>query len=390
MRIAMVGLRGLPATFGGIEKHVEELGSRLVAAGHEVTVYCRPSYAADPATIRPEYGYVPPVGRTPGRYRGMILRNLPAPDGKGLEAFVHSGLAAGASVGRGYDIVHFHALGPGLFTPIPKYLTRAGVVQTIHGLDDERSKWGKAAKLLLGTGRRFSARVPDEVVVVSKDLQRTYREVHGRESTYIPNGGPQVRHIPPGATLAKHGLEAGRYAMFLGRLVPEKDPGLVIEAFRAVETDVRLAIVGDSANTDDFTAGLKAAAARDPRVVMTGYVYGDALAEIMTSAALFLQPSKLEGLPITLLEAAAYEMACVVSDIPPHLEVVGESGPGHRVFPVTDAAAFADAIQAELADRQASTAGAREWSREVAAHYDWDQATAQLIEVYRRAARRRS
>lgn len=389
MRIAMVGLRGLPATFGGIEKHVEELGWRLVAAGHDVTVYCRPSYAASHTDVPEEYDYVAPVGRRSGRYRGMTLRNLPAPEGKGLEAFVHSGLAAGASVGKGYDIVHFHALGPGLFSPIPKYLTRAGVVQTIHGLDDERSKWGRAAKLLLATGRRFSARVPDEVVVVSRDLGRTYRDLHHRATTYIPNGGPVVTPVAPGETLARLGLEPGRYAMFLGRLVPEKDPGLLLAAFTKVDTDFKLAIVGDSANTEEYTAQLRAQAATDPRVVMTGYVYGEALGEILTSAALFLQPSKLEGLPITLLEAAAYQLPVVVSDIPPHVEVVGSSGPGHRTFPATDADALAAAIADELSHPQESRAGAARWSREVAAHYDWDQATTRLIEVYRRAARRR-
>lgn len=388
MKIAMVGLRGLPATFGGIEKHVEELGSRLVAEGHEVTVFCRPSYAADPAAIPAEFGYVPAKGRHPGRYRGMTLRNLPAPEGKGLEAFVHSGLAAMASVGRGYDVVHFHALGPGLFSPIPKYLSRAGVVQTIHGLDDERSKWGRGAKALLGTGRAFSHRVPDEVVVVSQDSANTYSELHGRDTIYIPNGGPAVKKVAPGATLNRFGLEPGRYVMFLGRLVPEKDPALALEAFAALDTDLRLAIVGDSANTDTFTADLRARAAKDPRVVMTGYVYGDDLSELLTSAALFVQPSKLEGLPITLLEAAAYELPVVVSDIPPHLEVVGDSGPGHRVFPVTDAAAFADAMAGELADLDAAKAAARTWSAEVAAHYDWDLATQQLLAVYRRAARR--
>jgi len=390
MRIAMVGLRGLPATFGGIEKHVEELGSRLVAAGHEVTVYCRPSYAADPATIRPEYAYVPPSGRTTGRYRGMILRNLPAPNGKGLEAFIHSGLAAGASVGRGYDIVHFHALGPGLFAPIPKLLTRSGVVQSIHGLDDERAKWGPVATAVLGAGRAMTARVPDEVVVVSRDLARIYREVHHRDTTYIPNGGPLVTPVPPGATLEQFGLEPGTYALFLGRLVPEKDPAIILEAFARLETGLRLVIVGNSANTDDYTTTIRQRAALDPRVVMTGFQYGDALAELMTSAALFIQPSKLEGLPITLLEAAAYELPVIVSDIPPHLEVAGDSGPGHRVFPVGDAAALAEAIRADLADLESSAMGARDWSRLVAKHYDWDLATDQLIEVYQRAARRRS
>ncbi|MFZ1578579.1 MAG: glycosyltransferase family 4 protein [Nostocoides sp.] len=389
MRIAMVGLRGLPATFGGIEKHVEELGSRLAAAGHEVTVYCRPSYAADPDAIPPEFGYVPPLRGRPGRYRGMILHNLPAPEGKGLEAFVHSGLAVAATLGRGYDIVHFHALGPGLFTPIPKYLSRAGVVQTIHGLDDERGKWGRVAKLLLSTGRGLSVRVPDEVIVVSRDLRFTYRDVHDRHTTYIPNGGPSVRPVAPGATLERFGLTPGGYAMFLGRLVPEKDPGLALQAFAQVDTELRLAVVGDSANTDDFTAQLRELAGRDPRVVMTGYVYGEALAELLTSAALFIQPSQLEGLPITLLEAAAYRLPVVVSDIPPHLEVVGADGPGHRVFPVGDAGPLAAAIKQELADPQVSQEGAAQWSADVAEHYDWDQATEALLTVYRRAATRR-
>ena len=389
MRIAMIGLRGLPATFGGIEKHVEELGWRLADRGHDVTVYCRPSYAASLATVPPEHGYVAPVGRAPGRYRGMTLRNLPAPEGKGLEAFIHSGLAAGAVVGRGFDVVHFHALGPGLFSPIPQYLTRAGVVQTIHGLDDERGKWGRAAKALLGTGRRFSARVPDEVVVVSRDLARTYRDLHHRETTYIPNGGPRVTPVPPGPTLARLGLEAGRYTMFLGRLVPEKDPAAILDAFAQIAGDSRLVLVGDSANTDEYVADLRARAAADPRVVMAGYLYGEALAEVMTSAALFVQPSRLEGLPITLLEAAAYGLPVVVSDIAPHVEVIGTSAPGRRTFPVGDTAAFAAAITAELAQPQEGREGAARWSREVAAHYDWDQATEQLLEVYRRAARRR-
>lgn len=389
MRIAMVGLRGLPATFGGVEKHVEELGARLAQRGHEVTVFCRPSYLAQATNVPAEFGYQPPAGRRPGSYRGMILRNLPAPEGKGLEAFVHSGLAAGASVGKGYDVVHFHALGPGLFSPIPKYLSRAGVVQTIHGLDDERSKWGRGAKALLGAGRRFSHTVPDEVVVVSQDLGNTYRELYGRDTIYIPNGGPTPTRVAPGATLERFGLEPGRYAMFLGRLVPEKDPGLVLDAWSRLDTDVRLAIVGDSANTDLFTADLRARAATDPRVVMTGYVYGEDLSELLCNAALFVQPSKLEGLPITLLEAAAYEVPVVVSDIPPHLEVVPTSGPGHRVFPVTDADALAAAIKAELADPAASRAAASQWSAQVAAHYNWDLATDRLVEVYERAARRR-
>jgi len=387
MRIAMVGLRGLPATFGGIEKHVEELGWRLAERGHEVSVFCRPNYAGD-LDLPTEFDYVAPVGRRPGRYRGMILRNLPTVEGKGVEAFVHSGLAAASTVGRGFDVVHFHALGPGLFAPIPKFLTGAGVVQTIHGLDDERSKWGGLGSRLLQAGRWVSTRVPDEVVVVSRELGRVYSERHHRATVYIPNGAPTVTPVAPGATLARLGLEPGRYVLFVGRLVPEKRPDLLIRAFREVPGDARLVIVGDTANTRGYTGELKKLAAADARVVMTGYLFGADLAQVMTSAGVFVQPSTLEGLPITLLEAAAYERPVVVSDIPPHLEVVGASARGHRVFPDGSQNDLTEAITAELADPAGGADGGRELAKAVRAHYDWDAATDQLIEVYRRAGRR--
>jgi len=371
LRIAMVGLRGLPATYGGIERHVEELGSRLAERGHEVTVFCRPDYTSER-----------------GVYRGMRLVPLPTASSKHLEATVHSAIAAAATVGRGYDIVHFHALGPGLFSPIPKLLTRAGVVQTIHGLDDQRSKWGGGAQQVLGLARRLSARVPDEVVVVSEELRRVYQDEHGRRTTYVPNGAPQVSLREPGEVLVRLGLQAGRYLLFLGRLVPEKDPALLLRAFARVETDQRLVLVGGSSHTDDYAQTLSELAQQDPRVVMAGYLYGDDLTEVMSSAGLFVQPSLLEGLPITLLEAAAFELPVVVSDIAPHQEVVPVSGPGRRVFPAGELDGLAEALRAELTAPEASRVGGLALSADVRKRYDWDDATERLERVYRAAARR--
>lgn len=387
MRIAMIGLRGLPASYGGVEKHVEEIGRRLVEHGHEVTVYCRPGYPEQAVATPADYDYVPPAGRRPGRYRGMILRELPTPGGKHLEASVHSGLAALHVLGHRYDIVHFHAIGPGIFTPIPAYLSRAKVVQTIHGLDDERAKWEGLASRLMRIGRTFSHKVPDEVIVVSRELGRVYRELHGRETTYIPNGAPFATPVAAGATLERFGLRAGDYVMYLGRMVPEKQPDVLVKAFADVPGQTRLALVGDSSNTEAFTAGLRELAAKDPRVVMTGNVYGEELAELLTNAALFVQPSMVEGLPITLLEAAAYARPVVVSDIPPHLEVTGQPTPGRLSFPVASQHALTEAIIASLADPGAIAAGAQEMCAEVREHYDWDRIARQTRAVYERAVR---
>ncbi|MEI2778740.1 MAG: glycosyltransferase family 4 protein [Tetrasphaera sp.] len=384
MKIAMIGLRGLPASYGGVEKHVEEIGWRLAADGHQVTVYCRPNYSADDLTVPADYNYEPPVGRTPGRYRGVMLRNLPTPGGKHLESTVHSGLSAIHTLRRRYDIVHFHAMGPGLFTPIPKLLSSATVVQTVHGLDDERAKWSLPARSMLRLGRSFSTFVPDEVIVVSRDLARIYEQLHGRAATYIPNGAPKVTPIPPGPTLERFGLRPG-YGLFLGRLVPEKQPDMLLRAFARVPGDTQLVVVGDSSNTDAYAEEVRALAAADPRVVLTGYLYGQALAEVMSSAGVFVQPSKLEGMPITLLEAAAYGLRVVVSDIAPHLEVVHRSLPGTRVFGHDSTADLAAALRAELADPDAGAANAAALRAEVRSKFDWDVVTDQVLSVYRRS-----
>ena len=123
----MIGQKGVPATVGGIERHVEELGSRLVDRGHEVTVFCRRSYSDDRRS----------------EYRGMQLRHLPTVATKHLDALAGAFLASVVAT-RGFDVVHYHALGPGLASPIPRYGSRAAVVQTVHGLDDERGKWARA------------------------------------------------------------------------------------------------------------------------------------------------------------------------------------------------------------------------------------------------------
>ncbi len=372
LRIAMVGQKGLPATFGGVEHHVEQLGARLAARGHEVTVYCRSSYGEVPG----------------GSYRGMRLVAAPTIGTKHLDAIVHSGTSTVAALRSGADVVHFHAIGPALVAPLPRYLSSAGVVLTVHGLDQDRAKWGLAARTVLGTAHRMSARVPDEVVVVSQALQDHYRDRFGRAVSYVPNGTPVPAAPVPdaGERLAGLGLVPGRYALFVGRLVPEKRPDLLLAAFREVPGDVRLAVVGDSSFTDGYSEDLRRAAALDPRVVLTGYRYGDDLAALYQNAGVFVQPSALEGLPLTLLEAVAYDRDVVATDIPPHLEVLGTGSGRHRVVPVDDVSALGRALTSALAVSAASHPDASRLREDVLQRYSWDAAVERLEHVYRRAA----
>jgi glycosyltransferase involved in cell wall biosynthesis len=368
LRIAMIGQRGLPATFGGVEHHVEELASRLVARGHDVTVFTRASYG----------------GEVSSNYRGIRLRRVPTLRTKHLDAIVHSFLCTTSALFNSYDIVHYHALGPGIPAGLLRLRSRTKLVLTVHGLDGDRAKWGGMARSVLKTAEWLSARVPHETIVVSRDLKRHYLARHGRSTTYIPNGVDAPTYRPPAEISSRFGLERHGYILFVGRLVPEKAPDLLMRAFRRVPSNLRLVVAGGSSFTDRYVESLKGQAARNSRVVFTGYVYDSLLEELYSNAAMFVLPSSLEGLPLTLLEAASYGIPVVASDIPPHAEVIGTPGPGKRLFPSGDEGALASTIEGVLRDLPAERAGAQALPLGILRRYRWDEAVEATLHTYRR------
>jgi glycosyltransferase involved in cell wall biosynthesis len=366
LHVAMIGQKGLPATFGGIEHHVEQVGRRLVERGHRVTVYCRSSYGEIPA-------------RT---HLGMELRPAPTVGTKHLDAIVHSATSTVKGMASGVDVLHYHGIGPGLVAPLPRLMSRARVVLTVHGLDHQRAKWGLAARTVLGTAHWMSGRVPDHVVVVSKALQDHYRDELGRRTELIPNGVALWPRVPASALPAGHGLQPGRYALFVGRLVPEKRPDLLIRAFGRVPGDHRLAIAGDSSFTDSYARRLRDLAAGDPRVVFTGFVFGDELAALYQHAGAFVQPSALEGLPLTLLEATAHDAPVLVSDIAPHLEIVGDGSPRHQVVPVDSEDALAGALSLMLQHPRQRDSASRALREDVLRRHSWEACVNLLERLY--------
>ncbi len=370
LRIAMIGQKGLPATHGGVERHVEEIGARLAGLGHDVTVFCRSSYSAGAET-----------SQISGDYRGLHLRPVAALETKHLDAITHSALSTAAAMRMRPDIVHYHALGPGLVAPAPRILSSARVVLTVHGLDNERAKWSWPARALLGTAHWMSARVPDATVVVSRALVDHYAGRYGRQTMYVPNGVDRRPTRPPSAVLDEYGLTPGRYLLSVGRLVPEKAVDLLVRAYGRLPGSLPLVIAGGSSFTDEYVANLRRLASEDPRVVLTGYVYGDRLAELYSNAAAFVLPSHLEGMALTLLEAISHGLPVVASDIAPNREVSGE-GPGYRLFPAGDEAGLAAALIRALEGDRAERQGAALLRERVLAEHSWDAAAQRLQEIY--------
>lgn len=369
MKIAMIGQKGVPATWGGIEHHVEQLGARYSDRGHEVVVYCRESYETEQVPT----------------HRGMFLRHQRAWNTKHFEAIAHSGLATLSSLCETFDVIHYHALGPGLMSPIARSLTRAKVVQTVHGLDQDRDKWGRVATGVLELGCWVSGHVPHETMVVSRALERYYWDRFGRRSTYIGNGVNRPGIDLPGK-IAGGSISKGRpYVVYVGRLVPEKAPDLLIRAFAQLPTEYSLVLAGGSSHTDGYCDLLHELARDNSRIILPGYVQGAALQNLYANAAAFVLPSRVEGLPLTLLEAASYGLPLIVSDIEPHQEVVPRSIPGARLFRAGDEAHLAEVLGRVLGDLPAERLAAAANGEHICRRFDWDEVADISLDVYERA-----
>jgi glycosyltransferase involved in cell wall biosynthesis len=357
----MIGQKGIPATYGGIERHVEELASRLVERGHEVSVYCRSYYT-----------------HTRGPHLGIQLTTLPSLHTKHLDAASHCLLSTLHALGKGFDIVHFHALGPAALAFLPR-ITGAHTVATVHGLDWQREKWGPAARAVLKLCERAASRLPQRTIVVSETLVEYFTRRYGHPVVYIPNGTSPSPLRPP-HLLREHGLQGDDYLLFVGRLVPEKGCHHLLDAFEMVadETDKVLVLAGSSSFSEEYAAGLKRRAS--DRIRFLDWVHGLLLEELWSNAYFVVQPSTLEGLSIALLEALSYGRCVLVSDIPENMEVVGDAGVPFRVGNVED---MARKMRELLTDPEEVRAVGEKARQRAADHFAWDLVAERTEEVYR-------
>jgi glycosyltransferase involved in cell wall biosynthesis len=369
MKIAVIGSKGLPAKQGGIERHCEELYPKMVTQGHSVDLFARQSYAQC-------------CDSKPYQVKGVRVIPLPSPIEGGLEVMVSCALAAMATSGTRYDIVHFHALGPALFSWIPKLVSSAKVVVTCHGLDWQRAKWGKFSGHLLRKGESTAIRYADGLIVVSEELRSYFRNTYEREAVYISNAPGGFDASDPDFSYGKSlGLEQGRYIVFLGRLVPEKRPDLLIQAFQKLETKGwKLAIVGGSSDTNDFMIQTMESAKGNPNIIFTGQLVGERLAEIVRGAGLFVLPSDLEGLPLAMLEGMQEGVPVLASDIPVHQQLIGNDR--GLLFKVGDVLSCAQSLEWAMLHPDDLAAMAKNAQRYVQTNHDWNQITAQTLEMY--------
>lgn len=313
MKIAMFGHKRIPSREGGVEIVVEELCTRMVKDGHQVTCFNRSGHHISGA----QYDV-----KEKKLYKGITLKKVPTIEKKGLAAVSSSFFAALHSALGKYDIVHIHAEGPAAFCWIPKLFGKR-VVVTVHGLDWQREKWkgGFGSRYIL-LGEKMAVKHADDIIVLSRGVQDYFKENYNRETHFIPNGVTKPKQCEASIIKTKWGLEKDNYILFLGRIVPEKGEHYLIEAFQKVKTDKKLVIAGGTSDTDDYMKKLKHLADGDARIIFAGFVQGRMLEELYSNAYVYCLPSDLEGMPLSLLEAMSYGNCCLTSDIPECAEVV--------------------------------------------------------------------
>jgi glycosyltransferase involved in cell wall biosynthesis len=356
IRVAFIGGRGVISKYSGIESFYEQAGSELARLGHEVTVYCRTYFTPSQSD-----------------HNGMHVRRLPTIRSKHLETAVHTLLSSLHAMTSNYDVVHYHCLGPALFSFLPR-LTGKKTVVTVQGLDWQRSKWGTIAARVLQWGESASVKLPDATMVVSRTLQKYYRDHYRRDTVYIPNGATLAARRAP-AQVMEWGLVPGNYVLFLGRFSPEKNCHLLIEAFERIHTDMKLVLAGGASHTDAYVEELQSH--ESPRIRLLPWVSGASLEELLANAALFVLPSDLEGLSLALLDAMAAGVCVLTSDIPENREVVDGAGFTFRRGDAVDLERMLDVL---VHDPELRRRAAERGQERVQNEYRWPE-IARLIEA---------
>lgn len=372
-KIAMIGQKRSPSREGGVEVVVTQLSVRMAKRGYHLDLYNRWGYHVSGRSFTDESGITYPEIRT---LKIPTFRN-----GK-LNAIVYTILGTIRALFGGYDVIHYHAEGPCIMLWLPK-LFGIRVIATIHGLDWQRAKWGNFASKVLKTGEKVAAKYADEIIVLSQNVQEYFKTTYGRNTHYIPNGieNPVLREAKQ--IKDKWGLEKDSYILFLARIVPEKGLHYLIDAYEQIHTDKKLVIAGGSSNAMEYMEKIRRKASENDNILMTDFVQGEILTELLSNAYLFVLPSDIEGMSISLLEAMSYGNCCLVSDINENIEVVEDMALSFRKGDVQD---LKEKLSGLLEDKAKVEAFKQNASGFITNKYNWDNVIDETLKLYKKPA----
>jgi glycosyltransferase involved in cell wall biosynthesis len=310
MKIAILGTRGIPANYGGFETFAEQLGTRLAARGHDITVYGRKHYSttSDPT------------------YKGVNLVILSTIRHKYFDTVIHTLLSILHATPRRYDAILICNAANSAFSFIPRLFGTPTLVN-VDGLERKRKKWNWIGRQYYLISEWLSTFLPTAIVTDARVIQDYYATRYKKESEMIAYGAEVSRRADP-EKLLKFGLQPNQYALYVSRLEPENNAHLVIEAYSRVKTDMPLAIVGGAPYADEYIARLKRA--KDPRVKFLGFVFGEDYRALQQNAYCYIHATEVGGAHPALIEAMGAGNCALTLATPENMEVIGDAGISYK------------------------------------------------------------
>ena len=367
--VSMFGQKRLTRE-GGVEIVVKELCTRMARDGYSVTCYNRSGHHVSGS----EYD-----SKEKTEYAGICQKYVPTIEKKGLAAVSSSFFAALCCAFGKYDTVHIHAEGPAFFTWLPKMFGKR-VIVTIHGIDWQREKWksGFGSKFIK-QGEKNAVKYADEIIVLSKNVQKYFKDTYGRNTTFISNGVNEPEILENKIITEKYGLKKDDYILFLGRIVPEKGIHYLIDAFNELNTTKKLVIAGGASDTNTYYLELKEKAKNNSNIIFTGFVQGEELQELYSNAYIYCLPSDVEGMPLSLLEAMSYGNCCLTSDIDECSEVLQDKGVTFKKSNVKDLSKRLQELLNNKLKVQEFKTNAQKY---VLNNYNWDYIVDETLNIY--------
>ncbi len=362
LRIAFLGSRGIPARYSGFETFYEQLGSRLAARGHAVTVYNRRHFIQD----------------VQGQYRGMRLVSLPAIRTKHLETLSHTFLSTLHALTQHYDIAYYCIVGNSPLVWLPR-LTGARVLLNVDGQDWAREKWGRFARAYQRGCERVAVQSARVLIADAKVIQQRYRDLYNAATIFAPYGANVARDDGTEA-LRQWGVQSRRYLFYVGRFVPENCIDLLIRSFLKLRTDMKLVLVGDAPYASAYKQTLQGLA--NERVIFTGYAFGRDYAQLSSHAYAVVQPSAVDGTRPALLDQLGFGNCVLVRNSPANTEVVADCG---AYFDTNDPEKDLPVKLQQLIDQPATVEAYRaQAASRINTYYQWDWITAYYEDLFTR------
>lgn len=370
MKIAMIGHKRIPSREGGVEIVVEELSTRMAKLGYDVTVYNRGGkHVLDKNQET----------RNLKEYKNVKIKKVLTIDKKGLAAMTSSFFGTFKILFSKADVVHYHAEGPCAMIPIIKFLSRKRIIVTIHGLDWQRAKWGGFATKYIKFGEKMAVKYADEIIVLSENVKKYFKDNYGRDTHFIPNGVNKPTILKPKIIKDKYNLLKDDYILFLGRIVPEKGVHYLIDAFNSINTNKKLVIAGSASDTDNYYQELKNKSKANKNIIFTGFVQEKELEELYSNAYIYCLPSDLEGMPLSLLEAMSYGNCCLTSDIDECSEVLEDKG---ATFIKSNIKDLSSKLQKLCDDINLVKKYKNESQKFILKKYNWDYVVEETLKLY--------